>query len=41
MAVIAAGDKIPGKVMAHSPGHMLITDMTERDMFAEALNGGA
>ena len=34
VAVMAAADKIAGKVMAHKPGHMLILDVTEEDLFA-------
>ena len=33
VAVMAAGDKIPGKVMAHAPGHMMILDITEMELF--------
>jgi hypothetical protein len=32
---MAAGDKIPGKVMCHEPGCMLVLDITERELFAE------
>ena len=28
-----AGAKIEGKVIGHSPGHMVLLDMTEEDMF--------
>jgi uncharacterized protein YcsI (UPF0317 family) len=39
VAVIAAKDKIQGKVMAHRPGHMLVLDITEEELFAtEAIN---
>jgi hypothetical protein len=31
---MAAADKIPGKVMAHKPGHMLVLDITEQELFA-------
>ena len=34
VAVMAAGDKIPGMVMAHAPGHMMILDITEEELFA-------
>jgi len=34
VAVTAAGDKIQGTVMAHAPGHMMILDMREDDMFS-------
>ncbi len=36
VAVAEAGDKIKGKVMAHAPGHMLVLDMTEDDIFKDA-----
>jgi len=32
VAVMEAGSEIDGKVMGHAPGHMVILDMTERDM---------
>ena len=32
-AVVSAGNKIEGKVMAHTPGHMLVLDLTEEEMF--------
>ena len=41
MAVEEAGSKIEGTVMGHAPGHMVIMDMTEEDVFGnedEALN---
>ena len=39
VAVMAAADKIPGKVMGHKPGHMLVLDITEEELFAsEATN---
>ena len=31
---MAAADKIPGKVMGHKPGHMLVLDITEEELFA-------
>jgi hypothetical protein len=31
---MAAADKIPGTVMAHKPGHMLVLDITEDELFA-------
>jgi uncharacterized protein YcsI (UPF0317 family) len=35
-----AGSKITGIVMGHAPGHMVIMDMTEADVFVEEkLNG--
>lgn len=34
VALMAAGDKVPGTVMAHKPGHMLVLDITEEDLFA-------
>ena len=33
MAIMEVGSKIKGKVMGHAPGHMVILDMTEEDMF--------
>lgn len=30
---MAAGDKIPGKVMCHEPGSMLVLDLTEEELF--------
>ncbi len=42
MAVMEVGSKIEGKVMGHAPGHMVILDMTEEDMFGgieKKLNG--
>lgn len=33
IAVMEAGSKITGKVMGHAPGHMVILDMTEEDVF--------
>lgn len=39
VAVMAAGNKIPGLVMAHKPGHMLVLDMTEEELFAAEGNG--
>lgn len=33
-AVMAAADRIPGKVMGHKPGHMLVLDITEERLFA-------
>jgi len=32
VAVMEAGSKIKGKVMGHAPVHMVILDMTERDI---------
>lgn len=37
-AVMAAGGKISGKVMAHKPGHMLVLDITEEELFQSQLN---
>ena len=37
-----AASKIPGAVMGHVPGHMVILDMREDDIFGsvkESLNG--
>lgn len=34
VAVMAAADKIPGLVMGHKPGHMLVLDITEQELFA-------
>jgi hypothetical protein len=34
IAVMAAATKIPGYVMAHKPGHMLVLDITETELFA-------
>ena len=34
VAVMAIAEKIPGKVMAHKPGHMLMLDITEEELFA-------
>lgn len=34
VAVMAAADKIPGKVIGHKPGHMLVLDITEDELFA-------
>jgi hypothetical protein len=31
---MAANTKIPGYVMAHKPGHMLVLDITETELFA-------
>ena len=31
---MAAGGKIPGKVMSHEPGSMLVLDVTEDELFA-------
>lgn len=31
---MAAGGKIPGKVMSHEPGSMLVLDITEDELFA-------
>ena len=31
---MAAADRIPGKVMGHKPGHMLVLDITEEELFA-------
>ncbi|KAF8537887.1 hypothetical protein BDD12DRAFT_917891 [Trichophaea hybrida] len=33
VAVMAAGEKVEGTVMAHSPGHMLVLDVTEGEFF--------
>ena len=33
MAVEEAGSKIEGTVMGHAPGHMVVMDMTEEDVF--------
>jgi hypothetical protein len=41
VAVEEAGSKIEGTVMGHAPGHMVIMDMTEDDIFGnegETLN---
>jgi hypothetical protein len=35
VAVMEAGDKIKGTVMAHAPGYMLVLDIKEGDMFKE------
>jgi hypothetical protein len=35
MAVAKAGHKIEGTVMAHAPGHMLVLDMTEEDIYKQ------
>ncbi|KAA8904875.1 hypothetical protein FN846DRAFT_632125 [Sphaerosporella brunnea] len=32
-AIMRAGDKIKGTVMAHAPGHMLVTDVREEEYF--------
>jgi hypothetical protein len=38
--MIDASSKITGTVMGHAPGHMVILDMTEADVFVEEkLNG--
>ena len=34
-AVMAAGSMIEGKVVAHTPGHMLVLDLTEEEMFKQ------
>jgi len=34
VAVMAAAEKIPGKVMSHKPGSMLVLDITEDQLFA-------
>jgi hypothetical protein len=42
VAVEEAGSKVEGTVMGHAPGHMVIMDMTEEDVFGnvdETLNG--
>jgi hypothetical protein len=33
---VEAGSKIEGTVMGHAPGHMVIMDMTEEDVFGNA-----
>jgi uncharacterized protein YcsI (UPF0317 family) len=33
VAIMEAGSKIMGTVMGHTPGHMVILDMTEEDVF--------
>ena len=35
VAVMEAGSKIEGKVIGHSPGHMVLLDMTEEEMFGK------
>ena len=42
VAVMAAGDRIPGKVMCHEPGAMLVLDLTEEELFTaqgQTVNG--
>jgi hypothetical protein len=42
VAVEEAGSRIEGIAMGHAPGHMVIMDMTEEDVFGnedETLNG--
>jgi hypothetical protein len=38
VAVEEAGSKIEGTVMGHAPGHMVIMDMTEEDVFGNEVS---
>jgi uncharacterized protein YcsI (UPF0317 family) len=38
VAVEEAGSKVEGTVMGHAPGHMVIMDMTEEDVFGNEVS---